>query len=402
MRRRWIWPLCALALALIVHLLSGTGSQPAADVPAAEGADPPARVASTASVESEAAEEVEPPIIINAEGEEVVAVRSWIEPHDHDHDHDDVAAVDSEQVVDSRLDWLSRHQSDDGSWSVANRPRYQESCGREWGGEPHRDVGRTALALLALTSSGHTHRQGSRKRLLARAVKWLKIQQQREGWIGRVGGSDDALRNHALATLALAELYASSRDFTLNRYLRKAARVCEQELAPQLEWPAGDAAGRGWLVLALRACREAEMLEDAAAVAEQVGRMVDLQLGAAPGGPQDLLVTRDGVVALLGRLAFDPSSWPGGKGPSLAESTPSWPRTDLEIETQLVRAVGLRPRRADRAWYAAWIEVVLKAQEVEGCEAGSWSPVRGLDRVETTALATLSLDVCYRARRRGD
>lgn len=118
-------------------------------------------------------------------------------------DEDDQDAV----KVPADLRWLKVNQNADGSWSSP--------------GHKH-DVATTSLALLSFLGSGHTHRFGTFKRSVLRGLNWLKKQQTEQGSMKVPGNSSAPLFDQALATMALSESFAVSRDFKLKKYAQRA------------------------------------------------------------------------------------------------------------------------------------------------------------------------------------
>jgi hypothetical protein len=80
-------------------------------------------------------------------------------------------------------------------------------------------VGKTALATLAFMGAGHTHRSNGEFSLqVARALSWLISRQDAKS--GHFGNSDGY--SHGIATYALAECYAMTKDETLVPPLERA------------------------------------------------------------------------------------------------------------------------------------------------------------------------------------
>lgn len=119
----------------------------------------------------------------------------------------------SPDSVTRALDWLERAQGEDGSWEAG-------------------DVSVTALATLALLSGGRTHHTDDTVR---RALSYLFRHQDADG------GVAGSLNDHALATLALCEAYASTGS---NRVRGPAQRGIDFLMAA---WNPG----AGWAILAV-------------------------------------------------------------------------------------------------------------------------------------------------------
>ncbi|MCA9243107.1 MAG: hypothetical protein KDA32_04070 [Phycisphaerales bacterium] len=128
----------------------------------------------------------------------------------------------SEDAVEAGLRWLAAHQSEDGTW---RRVGFQDQCpdsDRCLGTAYKRmDVslrtGLTGLATLAFLGAGYTDRDGPYQDTVRRATAALLRDQRPDGGFSR--SPNIAGYNDALATLAVAELYAMTRDERLRRPL---------------------------------------------------------------------------------------------------------------------------------------------------------------------------------------
>lgn len=109
-------------------------------------------------------------------------------------------------TVEAELRWLKLDQNADGSWSSP--------------GHKH-DVAATSLALLAFMGNGHTHRFGTFKLTVRKGLKWLKQQQTEQGSFKVPAISKLPVLDQALATMALSELFAVSRDYILKKYAQR-------------------------------------------------------------------------------------------------------------------------------------------------------------------------------------
>jgi len=127
--------------------------------------------------------------------------------------------AESERAVQRGLDYLASTQRSDGSWG---NPRYRhEKYGQV-------QVGKTGLALLAFLGSGHTQRSKTRySAAVKRAIGFLlEAQGGRNGHFGR-----GSAYSHGIATYALAEAHAMTRDPALRDPLKKAVnRILEAQV----------------------------------------------------------------------------------------------------------------------------------------------------------------------------
>lgn len=167
----------------------------------------------------------------------------------------------TESAVDKALEWLARHQHQDGSWHV------QELEGTEcW------DPGVTALATLAFLGAGHTEKIGKYKNNVKRALDWIMATQKPDGSLGyeakwyHCGGSS---YNHAICGMALAEAYAMARNPKVREAAQKAitytteVHQCGKGQSEKYGWrykpktAKGDMSNVGWFVMQLKSSKVA-------------------------------------------------------------------------------------------------------------------------------------------------
>jgi squalene cyclase len=160
---------------------------------------------------------------------------------------DDVKMPDNARKATSRaLAWLAKQQNSDGSWSEA---RY-----------PHNPA-ITSFAVLAFLSQGHVPDQGTYGKELARAQRFLLSCSRDDGYlIGTRGGNMYA---HAMAALALAELWGVTQDKKIKPVLQKATDLVVSAQSPEGGWrysprPSGaDISVTIMQVMSLRAAKNA-------------------------------------------------------------------------------------------------------------------------------------------------
>src|ERR1051325_12061761 len=106
------------------------------------------------------------------------------------------------------LAWLKSKQNDDGSFSE---------------GAYFHNTAITAYAMLSFMSQGHLPNQGLYGPEDAKAARFLVASQRDDGYlIGARGGN---MYCHAMATLALAELYGQTGDDSLKEPVKKATAL---------------------------------------------------------------------------------------------------------------------------------------------------------------------------------
>lgn len=304
----------------------------------------------------------------------------------------------TEVAVGRALDWLSRHQEEDGHWACEKH-----------GGERGHNVGATALATLCYFGWGAKHTEdGPHRDRLARALDWLLAQQ------GEDGRFTDNMYNHGLATMALAEACGLTGDTQLLPPLQRAVHLIVKAQNPAHGgWryspgsDDGDTSITGWQIMALISARRAG--------AEVLQRTLDQ-------GRDWLARVGDGEHG--GKYAYTPK-----RGSSQAMTAVGMfcnqlyqvpPHDPLMGES--ARYIMQRPPRAKQRDYYYWYygtlalyqhqgplwrewneqmkQVLLASQRTNGDPAGSWDPdgrwSKRTGRLISTTFATLSLEVYYR------
>ncbi len=374
-------------------------------------------------------------------------------------------SVATEEAVRAALEWLMRHQGSDGGWHAAdfaerskrgesrnkNHKRYPTDRGWETA-----DVGVTGLAMLAFLGYGHTHRFGEipeYRQVLRRAMNYMKKQQVQSsdvdsnGRYGQLGPSNDEhwIYNHAIATMAMAELLVMSDDFLLKNSVEDAVKLILRARNDTLGWRYGIADGdndtsvTGWMVLALKTAKnykldiETEEYDRAFSGALEWFRAATNTRGRTgyqdPGDPGSKLddfgepypYSKEPscmtAVAVLCRLfageTRKDAAIKGGVS-VLMRHPPEW----REQKGRVLSTINLY------YWYYAsyalfqyggkpWAEwnpkmqqALLESQRVGGDEDGSWDPIGewGIagGRVYSTAIGAMTLEVYYRFRRTQD
>ena len=164
----------------------------------------------------------------------------------------------SEQSVEDGLDWLVRHQRDDGSWSL----NFQDHCQ----GTPcpaqnamNSDTAATGLALLPLLGAGYIHTVKSKhQEAVRRGLEWLVEHQQPDGdlFIGPPGMA--YMYSHAIAAMAICEGLGLSGDPKLQKPAQRAIQFIVNSQDPvgggwrYSPGQAGDTSVFGWQIFALR------------------------------------------------------------------------------------------------------------------------------------------------------
>jgi hypothetical protein len=349
----------------------------------------------------------------------------------------------------SGLRWLHFHQDKpEGKWDVDDYRKNCKGpgspCANFSGNKPEEkcansDVGVSALSVLAFLGYGQTHRVGKFKRTVRRGLKYLKkIQDANTGRFGNATGEGSIL-NHALATLAMCEAYAVTRDNVLKGPAQKAVNYILQSQNPGFGWGSRPKDGKsrtlvtGWVALALDAARMGKFVVPRSAVDgamawfEKVTRATDGEVGSMCSG--DGGVKFPGDDESDGESEFESLPTPtavsvfcrifcGRKRSSrtvqlgvriLLASLPDYNKPLCDKVDFLYWHFGTNAMfqfggPGWRTWNTAMKEALLKNQRAGRiCQDGSWDPVgNGFvpgGRIFSTAINALTLEVYYRYQR---
>lgn len=324
---------------------------------------------------------------------------------------------ETEAAVARALEFLSRHQSEDGSWSLDAYDRTldcDETCHHGIGGA-HSDTAGTALALLPFLGASQTHQQGQYQDQVFRGLKWLVEHQSDNGDL-RTGAGQMYCQGQA--AIVLCEAYGLTRDEQLREPAQSAIRFILGAQHSEGGWrynpgDPGDTSVVGWQMMALKSGQMAYLYVPAKAF-ELAGGFLDRvqadKLGGRysyqPGGGATPAMTAE---ALLCRQYLGwPKDHPGLRNGVDYLVKDCLPKADAPniyywyYATQVMHHVGGRPWER---WNAAMRDVALEMQRTTGHAAGSWDPAgsgmgggfadRG-GRIYMTSLATCILEVYYR------
>lgn len=274
-----------------------------------------------------------------------------------------------ESAVAVSLKWLQTKQDADGSW----------------GG----DAGRTGLVLLSFEGAGYTHlskeKWGTESvgETVKQALRWLIEHQDADGWIG---AKDDVL-GHARAALALAEAYGLTNSALLKDPAQKGLDALASARGASGAWPRDgrdDATSTMWALLAMR-CGELSGLAVKREHLDGARAFIEAQ-GGALALLAHVLVAKEREDARL-------DGWAKGIVPPTAEGTSfeAW-----HIETMaLFQYDGPNAERTGALW-KAYNQGLREALRKRQAKAGFWTTGDASFDVESTAFATLALEVYYR------
>ncbi len=319
----------------------------------------------------------------------------------------------SESAVERGLKWLADHQDTDGHWSLNEFHTAGQCNGRcSRPGGVSSDAAGTGFGLLPFLGAGYTHQSGKYKKTVKNGLDWLIEDQTKEGSFRHSEGGN--LYSHGIASIALCEAWAMTKDPKLKRPAQRAIDYMVKAQHGQGGWRyspgmAGDTSVTGWQVIALRSAQQGG-LEVPKNVMTKVSAFLDSVqtdkkgsgYGYTPGGGASPAMTAEG---LLCRIY---TSW-NSKRPGLEAgvqyllSHPPQQGGELYYwyyATQVLHHYGGEPWEE---WNPVMRDLLIDAQSTEGHESGSWAPQGGHDasggRVYATSLSLLTLEVYYRHKR---
>jgi hypothetical protein len=341
------------------------------------------------------------------------------------------ASPASEQAVERALEWLARHQDDDGRWDggsakgpiegyeAERRESFTIHCPPDdlCKGECYyieADTAMTGLALLAFLGAGYTHLDGQYAAPIGKGLDFLRSIQKPDG---DLRGSSQAVGMycHAMAALALCEAYALTGDESLRDPVERAVAFLVQSQARDgLSWryapgePIGDTSILGWVVLVFKSAREGGVPVSAKARAGALGWLDQVAAGRhgglasyQPRMPATPTMTAEAWVCRQ-FLGAAPAPAAGDEAAAfLLEHAPDRDPYNLYYWYYGTLALFQHGGDAWTRWNTQVRDQLVRRQRLNGHAAGSWDPdgdrysSRG-GRIYSTALAALTLEVYYR------
>jgi hypothetical protein len=295
----------------------------------------------------------------------------------------------------------------------------QSKCGGA--SENGSNVIATGLSLLSMIGNGHTPRIGEFQKFVKNGVTWLLDRQDNSGCLADPK-SEFLPLEHAIATMALGEYYAITKDFYAKKPVDNAVAILLSMQNPDGGWSVNiggpsTTTGTAWTILALKAAKTGgiEVAKDSfdrarawlEKATDESGNVSEtLPGGTGKAGIVTSPIGRCGM-SLTGRIFC------GEKRSNLAkisdrimqlmpELNPSSPTycMDLYFCTYGLYQIG---GKAWPKWKISHNDLTLPTQRQYKCAYGSWDEpnTAGLfaDRITSTALATLSWEIRGRYER---
>lgn len=320
----------------------------------------------------------------------------------------------TERAVASALNWLARHQNQDGSWSLDDFSRHCKKTTCDGKGDVKSETAATAFALLPYFAAGQTHEtKGPYQLTIRRGLDWLIKSQKPDG---RLGSS--TMYEHGLASIALCEAFGLSKDVRVGGPAQKALQFIEAAQNPTSGgWhyapravTAGDTSVVGWQMMALKSGQMAGLKVDPKTVeggkkflkSVSSGKAGGLFGYAAPGATQTMTAVGLLCMQYSGAKRGDPLMVEGME--YLMRNLPNKSYRNCYYWYYAVQVMHNLPGPEWDTWNRQSRKMLIETQEKDGCAAGSWSPERPAPdafgkqggRIMVTAISALSLEVYYR------
>jgi hypothetical protein len=321
------------------------------------------------------------------------------------------ATPQSEQAVALALQWLAEHQLADGGWSFDHTK--SEKCGgkcRSPGSISQARNAATGLALLPFLGAGQTHIAGKYKKQVKDGLYYLKRSMKVSGQGGSLNEPGGQMYAHGIASIALCEAYAMTRDKALRAPAQLSIDyICYAQDPVGGGWryqprTPGDTSIVGWQIMALKSGHMAYLRVPPATIkgAYKFLDSVEADSGAQYGytHPAEGRAATT-AIGLLCRMYLgwkhDESAlvrgvqWLGDRGPSSNDMYYDY------YATQVMRHMG---GSSWVKWNNVMRDQLIASQATIGHERGSWYMAsrhggRG-GRLYCTSMATMILEVYYR------
>ena len=332
----------------------------------------------------------------------------------------------SEAAVDAALKWLASIQDVEGFWDGdafgAGKVDVEGGINREFAGRDA-DTGLTALAILAFLGKQNTLEEGDYSPQVQKALRWLVYQQGKnaqgvDGYLGGNAAEIAGMYSHAIATFAIAEAYAMTKDpeqaaFLLEP-LRKAVRftlLCQLEDGgwryKRGQQGGGDMSIFGWHLMSLKSAQAAGLEIPIASRQKMILFLQQRGLGKSgglaayrPNERPTVAMTAESLFCkqMLGLPREHPSCDEAVN--FLLTNPPS--RKSMNLYTWYYSTLAMYQYGGEpwQKWNEPLRDLLIAEQNTTGPHMGSWEPRDQWGgyggRIYSTAFATLTLEVYYR------
>ncbi len=316
---------------------------------------------------------------------------------------------ESESAVMRGLKWLVRQQRPNGSWSLAGP--YPDGAGFE------NSVAATAMAMIAVQGAGHTHRQGKFQPQMESGLSVLLTSQDDEGNFFHESRANDALYSQGLATIAVCELYAMTRDPSLLEPATRAVRYCIDVQDHEGGWryiprAGSDTSVTGWIVMALQSARMAglhapnDSLYKVDRFLDSVASHDGSRYSYRPNMPPTEAMTAEALLCrqYLGWHRDDRRLKRGVAFLTESDNLPSWQNRNIYYWYYATQVLHHVEGTAWQRWNGILRDMLVRHQVTNGTQDGSWHPMApepdrwGFHggRLFVTCLTLCTLEVYYR------
>ena len=317
----------------------------------------------------------------------------------------------SEAAVERALEWIVRHQFEDGGWRLQFHDGPCDGRCRDEG-LMETPNGATSLALLALMGAGYTSESGPYQKEVAAGIDFLLGRMRSTNHGGSFREGERGMYAHGLATMALSEAFAMTKRSELTGPIVDAVEYIQKAQHGRGGWRyeaglPGDMLVTGWQLLALKSAQRAGFKVDDE-VLQKVDRFVDLlevsRAGLYRYGPE-----RSGgepassAVGMLMKMYLGQRrDHPDLREGALGLSDEGYSTDNIYYNYYATLVLHHRRGRYWKKWNPEMRDFLIDQQVRTGHEAGSWhfedqlGTGRQGGRLYSTAMAAMTLEVYYR------
>ena len=317
----------------------------------------------------------------------------------------------SEAAVERALEWIVRHQYEDGGWRLQfHEGPCDGSCRNE--GQMESPNAATSLALLTLMGAGYTSESGPYQDEVERGIEFLLGRMRTTSYGGSFREGDRGMYAQGLSTMALSEAFAMTKNSSLVGPVTDGVEYIQKAQHGRGGWRyeagfPGDMLVTGWQLMALKSAQQAGFAVDPDVLAKVDGfvdSLEETQAGLYRYGPErsgaEPASTAVGMLMkmYLGQRRDHPSLREGALYLSDLEPSP----TNIYFNYYATMVLHHRRGRNWKKWNPKVRDFLIAQQSQRGDETGSWyfedrlGSSRQGGRLYTTAMAAMTLEVYYR------